>query len=127
MEQAWPKIMKRPVLGYGTGRASRILGFWGGTLTIDNYYLSLALEFGVPGPLAFLAMLVAFGIAGLKRAMTAPPAMTAIYLACAAAAAAIAIGRTITSLTGNLAMIFVLIAAFAGVQAANNARRRARR
>ncbi|HBS31505.1 MAG TPA: hypothetical protein DEA40_07150 [Parvularcula sp.] len=125
IEQAWPKLMKRPVLGYGAGRASRVLGFWGQTLTIDNYYLSLALDFGFPGPLAFLAMLAAFGAAGLKRAVAAPPSMTAIYLACAAAAAAILISRTITSQTGNLAMIFVLIAAFAGAQAASSARRRA--
>lgn len=125
IEQAWPKILKRPALGYGTGRSSRILGFWGQTLTIDNYYLTLALDFGFPGPLAFLAALAAFGVAGLKRAMAAPAAMKAIYLACAASAASIAISRTITSQTGNLAMIFVLIAAFAGAQAAMNARRRA--
>lgn len=125
MEQAWPKIMKRPVLGYGTGRSSRILGFWGQTLTIDNYYLTLALDFGFPGPLAFLAMLVAFGISGMKRAITAAPSMTAIYLACAASAASIVISRTITSQTGNLAMIFVLIAAFAGASVASASRRRA--
>jgi O-antigen ligase len=124
MSQAWPKILKRPVLGYGTGRSSRILGFWGQTLTIDNYYLTLALDFGFPGPLAFIAMLAAFGVAGLKRAAASAPAMTAIYLACAASASAILISRTITSQTGNLAMIFVLSAAFAGAQAAKNARRR---
>jgi Ca2+/Na+ antiporter len=71
-------------------------------------------------------MLAAFGFAGLKRAMTAQPEMTAIYLACAASAASIAISRTITSQTGNLAMIFVLIAAFAGAQAASAARQRLR-
>lgn len=125
MEQAWPKILKRPVLGYGVGRSSRILGFWGQTLTIDNYYLTLALDFGFPGPLAFFAMLAAFGVAGLKRAMASAPHMTAIYLACAASAASILISRTITSQTGNLAMIFVLIAAFAGAQAAAARRRRA--
>jgi O-antigen ligase len=124
MEQAWPKILKRPVLGYGAGRSSRILGFWGQTLTIDNYYLTLALDFGFPGPLAFIAMLAAFGITALKRAAAAPPAMTTIYLACAASASATLISRTITSQTGNLAMIFVLIAAFAGAQAASKARRR---
>lgn len=124
MEQAWPKILKRPVLGYGTGRSSRILGFWGQTLTIDNYYLTLALDFGFPGPLAFIAMLAAFGVSGLRRAASSAPAMTAIDLACAASAAAILISRTITSQTGNLAMIFVLIAAFAGAQAARGARRR---
>lgn len=126
MSEAWPKILRRPVLGYGTGRSSRILGFWGQTLTIDNYYLTLALDFGFPGPLAFIAMLVAFGVAGLKRAAASTPAMTAIYLACAGSAAAILISRTITSQTGNLAMIFILIAAFAGAQGAVNARRRTR-
>jgi hypothetical protein len=114
VEQAWPKIVKRPILGHGPGRANRVLGFWGTGLTIDNFYLSLALDYGLPGPFAFLAMLAAFGIGGARRAATSPAAIRLFYLACLASAAAIAISRTVSSLTGNLTIIFVLIAAFAG-------------
>jgi hypothetical protein len=126
IEQAWPKIMKRPVLGYGSGRASRVLGYWGNSLTIDNYYLSLTLDLGVLGPIAFLGMLAAFGVAGARRAVTAIPSMRLFYLACLASAAAIAISRTVSSLTGNLTIIFVLIAAFAGASVTAKLRKRAR-
>lgn len=126
IEQAWPKIMKRPVLGHGPGRANRVLGFWGTGLTIDNYYLSLMLDYGLPGPLAFLAMLAAFGINGARRAASSPAAMRLFYLACLASAAAIAISRTVSSLSGNLTIIFVLIAAFAGASVTAKRRKRDR-
>lgn len=123
VEQAWPKIMKRPVGGYGTGRATRVLGYWGLTLTIDNYYLTLALDYGLPGPIVFFAMLFAFALAALARARRVHPSLIAVYLACFAAAISIAISRTITSQTGNLAMIFIMLAAFAGASVTFSRRR----
>jgi hypothetical protein len=114
LEQAWPKILKRPVGGYGTGRATRVLGYWGLTLTIDNYYLTLALDYGFPGPLTFLAMMAAFGVTALKRSRLSHPSLGVVYLACFAAAISVAIGRTITSQTSNLGMLFVILGAFAG-------------
>ncbi|MCB2112185.1 MAG: O-antigen ligase family protein [Parvularculaceae bacterium] len=123
VEQAWPKILKRPVGGYGAGRSTRVLGYWGLTLTIDNYYLSLALDYGFPGPIIFLGFLTAFAATALSRARRCHPSMTAIYFAAFAAPASIAIARLITSQTGNLAMIFVMAAAFAGASVTFSRRR----
>lgn len=114
IEQAWPKIMKRPIGGYGTGRATRVLGYWGRTLTIDDYYLTLALDLGLLGPLAFLAMLIAWGAAAMRRFQASHASLGVIYLACAASALSIAVSRMVSSQTGNLAILFVVMAAFAG-------------
>lgn len=123
VERAWPKIMQRPVGGYGTGRSTRVLGYWGRTLTIDNYYLSLALDLGLPGPIAFFSILAAWGAAGLKRSRRCHPSLGVLYVACFAAASSVAIGRTILSQTGNLATLYVMIAAFAGASVTLSRRR----
>ncbi len=123
IEMAWPKIMKRPVGGYGTGRATRVLGYWGRMLTLDNYYLSLALDLGIPGPLTFLAMLGAWGATSFRRSMQSQTQLGVIYLACFASAASIAVGRTIISQTGNLAIIYFMMAAFAGASVTFSRRR----
>jgi hypothetical protein len=59
-----PLIAERPLVGYGPGLAGYILGIANaaGTITIDNYYLSLALESGVPTLLIFLILF--FGVSG---------------------------------------------------------------
>lgn len=123
IELAWPKILKRPVGGYGTGRSTRVLGYWGLMLTIDNYYLTLALDYGFPGPAVFFALLVAWAMAAHKRSRSSSPSLAAIYLACMSSAATVAIGRSITSQTGNLAILFVMIAAFAGASVTFSRRR----
>lgn len=50
IEQGIPMILNRP-WGYGIGRAAETLGFTNelGTLTIDSFYLSIALEVGIVG------------------------------------------------------------------------------
>jgi len=123
LEMAWPKIMKRPVGGYGSGRSARVLGYWGRMLTLDNYYLSLALDLGLPGPITFLAMLAAWGLASLRRSIRAHPALGAVYLAMFASVFSIAISRTIISMAGNLAIIYFMMAAFAGASVTFSRRR----
>lgn len=123
IEMAWPKIMKRPVGGYGSGRSARVLGYWGRTLTLDNYYLSLALDLGFPGPIAFFAMLAAWALAALRRSSRAHPSLGALYLAMFGSVLSIAIGRTIISQTGNLAIIYFMMAAFAGASVTFSRRR----
>lgn len=125
IEMAWPKILKRPVGGYGTGRSARVLGYWGRMLTIDNYYLSLALDYGFPGPIAFLATLIAWAISSIRRSARAHPHLGVVYLAMFASVLAIAVDRTIISLTSNLTMIYFMLAAFAGASVTFS-RRRAR-
>ena len=114
IEQAWPKILKRPVLGYGTGRAVRILGFWGRSLTIDNYYLTLALDYGFPGPLLFGGVLLAAMLAANRRSRAGPIDDQLFYVAFIVAMIAFGVTRTIVSMAGNLSFIYILLGAFAG-------------
>lgn len=127
IEQAWPKIMKRPVLGHGAGRAARILGYWGRALTIDNYYLTLALDYGLPGPIVFGGLILLFGAGAMARAAKAPSDLALLYLGCVGAAIVVLISRSTISQTGNLAMIYMLIAAYVGAGATATSRRRLRR
>lgn len=57
IEQGIPMILSQP-WGRGMGRGGPELGFTNaaGTITIDNYYLSLALDFGIAGFLLFFAI-----------------------------------------------------------------------
>lgn len=54
MELGAPLIMAKPIMGYGAGEAADILGL--STKTVDNLYLSLALESGIPSVVLFIAI-----------------------------------------------------------------------
>lgn len=56
---AFPKIGRNP-LGYGIGEGANVLGFTNGAgiLTIDSYYLSILLEIGVLGFVAYYGLMV---------------------------------------------------------------------
>ena len=61
------KLMSNPV-GHGVGRAAEVLGYRNGegTLTIDTYYLSLLLEYGVLGLGVFILLFALPGWFGFK-------------------------------------------------------------
>ncbi len=116
IEQALPKIMKRPVGGYGAGRAARVLGYWGRTLTIDNYYLSLALDYGVPGPAAFVSLLAALMFGAWRQSREGPPSARLVFLGLMASILAFAISRSITSQAFNLTTFYLMAGGFAGMR-----------
>ena len=111
---AWPKIKKRPVGGYGVGRATRIVGYYGTALTLDNYYLSLAIDRGIPGPIVFLAVLVLGSLGSYRAANGASTENIAPLYGFAVALAGIIITRMIISQTGNLNFLWPMLGAFAG-------------
>lgn len=51
-----PKIFDQPLLGYGPGQASDQMGTW--AKVIDNYYLTLTLESGIPALCLFILTFV---------------------------------------------------------------------
>lgn len=63
-----PKLEKQPLLGYGVGLGNAQVGFKAsqGRTSVDSYYLTMALESGVPGLLLFLAVLLGFITMGLR-------------------------------------------------------------
>lgn len=71
VREGLPKILVRPI-GYGADQGAGVLGYTNaaGTLTIDNYYLLVALDYGIQGFIlyygAILMTIYAAGIYGLK-------------------------------------------------------------
>jgi O-antigen ligase len=121
---AWPKIIKRPVGGHGTGRSARIVGYYGRALSLDNYYLSLAVDLGFPGPISFLGILGLAIASSLKRAKMGPPEMHWALIGFAAALASFGISRMIISQTGNISFLFPVVGAYLGAMAASAPRRK---
>lgn len=117
IKMAWPKIMERPVLGYGVGRATRILGYWGKSLTLDNYYLTLALDMGLAAPIIFVAMIAGIGRSAYALSLRGPRRDQLVFAGFVAFAASFLLCRMILSLTGNIALVYMLLAAFMGVRA----------
>ncbi len=115
IEVAWPKILKRPLNGYGNGRSVRILGFYGGRLTIDNYYLNLALELGFPGPILFFSsfgLLAWYGYRWGTDLEDDPYA--GLYIAVAGMAVSFAVTRSILSISTNIELLMLFAALLIG-------------
>ena len=125
IEQAWPKIMQRPIGGYGSGRAARVLGFWGTTLTIDNYYLTLALDVGLPGPLALAALFVGMARLSARGSRSTGRSQSAVYAGLAGSATALFVMRMIVSQSSNLSILYVVLGALVGTAALRRVTRRA--
>lgn len=56
---AVPKILQNPI-GYGSGQGADVLGYRSptGLLTIDSYYISILLEFGILGFLIYYSLII---------------------------------------------------------------------
>ncbi len=72
-----PKVFKAP-WGSGIGRGAEEVGFtnFAGVLTIDTYYLLVALEFGILGFLVYFGMIIATIIGGGKQLIRVRPGDT---------------------------------------------------
>ncbi len=112
LERGIPLLKASPYFGYGSGMGAVKLGFWDGTrFNIDNYWLSVALDSGVPGLLAFLGVFVGAALTGLacfKRradhiglAAGFMSVSLVILLGC----------KTVLSISSGLTLGYVLIAA----------------
>lgn len=107
-----PKVMERPVFGYGSGLGAETLGFTnpGGSLSIDTYWLSALLEFGLVGALALLAMLAWTIHAGFLAYLRPDRNMNQLGGPIAVALVAFLIIKLVLSQSDNHLLVFVMIA-----------------
>lgn len=85
-EMMWPVLAKSPVIGFGTGTAANKVGFKGGggdVVTLDSYFMTIAVDHGVLGFLLFYGLVVGGIIFAAKLALdrTDPEAELAIPIA----------------------------------------------
>ncbi len=106
MELGLPLIRLRPFVGYGPGEAANVLGM--SNASVDNYYLSLALESGLPEVILFILIFLYF----LRFAWKLQNKMATPYAAFAVAIFWLIAGNmlflTVVSLEQTLPFIFLM-------------------
>ena len=116
-DAALHQVARRPVAGYGFGTEAQVFvdRYYGFDSTVpENSYIGVALQLGIAGFVAFVAVLAAvvwFGVLALRRSSGA--ALAAARACAAAVAGGLVLGLTQSYLTspGNLASPAVWIAA----------------
>jgi hypothetical protein len=106
------ELRKSPIYGFGPGMAVEKIGFLPGTksLTIDNHYLSVALDTGLLG-VAIYCLIFIFPIAiGLKLGISGHSPHHFMALATAVALIAFSFEKLVLSLTHNFDFAYILIA-----------------
>lgn len=108
-----PKVAHRPVFGYGVGNSGFVLNFKpdGHTPTIDNYYLSVALDAGIPAMLAFALLPLTMMWIGFRRAARKDPDAP-MFLAFALAGLGFALVRLTLSQYENINFFYILLGTF---------------
>lgn len=112
MQRGIPLLRASPFFGYGNGMGAVKLGFFDGVrFNIDNYWLGVALDAGVPGLVAFAAVFGLAALLGLKyyRQRDDNAGLAAGFMAISIV---IMLGcKTVLSIASGFTLAYVLIAA----------------
>ncbi len=113
IDVALPKIANNPI-GYGIGRAAETLGIRGSgdKLTIDNYYLAIALEYGIIGFIVFYGMLVlgiVYGVRGFLKRSDDPE--VSFLIPCAISMTSFFVVKWVFAQQDNHPLIFMMLGA----------------
>lgn len=111
-----PKAYTHP-LGHGNGRAADVLGYANGEgeITIDSYYLSLLLEYGFLGFLAFMALFLTLAWRMFRSfVVSRDPEMQLTGPLCCAIVNFIVV-RGVLSPEQNMPLAFMFAGAFVGL------------
>lgn len=106
-----PKILENP-FGYGIGRGAATVGTrgGGGVLTIDNYYLAVAVEYGVVGFVIYYGMIFAAIIYSLRVLMRQQPSKEISLLApLAVSLASFIVIKWVYSQQDNHPLVFMML------------------
>jgi hypothetical protein len=110
---AFPKIVRNPI-GYGMGEGANVLGFANGAgiITIDSYYISILLEIGVLGFVAYYGLMLR-GIWTAARTVIESPADQEIRLLLPIAVSLInyVIVKSVLSQDANHSVVFMMLGA----------------
>lgn len=105
-----PMILQRP-WGYGIGRSGEKLGFTNsaGQITVDNYMLTLALEFGIIGFVAFVTMFAIGALTGGRASASKYNFETSLIVPASITLANFLLIKTVLSQMENHPLFFVVL------------------
>lgn len=118
----WPKFFHNP-LGYGSGRSGAVLDYQlpGGLVTVDSYFITTGLDYGIIGLVSYFGMfLYAFNLMG-KTYLDSDAKDGDIALALACAIAVLFMIRLVLSQSDNTPLIFITFGAAMSLYARNRA------
>lgn len=107
-----PKVLKRP-WGYGIGQGGETLGFTNGAgvLTIDTYYLAIALELGIVGFVVFYSIFIGASLRAMRVALRQHDRDTAVIFPLIIALINFIIIKSIFSQLENHPLVFAFLGA----------------
>ena len=116
VEMGMPIIWSQP-WGHGIGNAAQVLGYrnLAGGLTIDSYYLSVGLEFGVLGFLFFFGMFLAALFYALNYVLRAEDRSDLLLMPVMAALSIFFVVKSVFSQQENHPLVFVFLGALFGI------------
>jgi hypothetical protein len=123
LHRGLPLILDQPLLGYGVDRGGRLVGviISGGLYSIDNYFLSLALDSGLPAFLCYSFVLGYLALQAGRLAWHLGPHDRSLAVFLLLSVVGFGIMRAILSIPSN-AWIFFLLGACIVVQMSAKAR-----
>lgn len=112
LEKGIPLIFESPILGYGNGLGAVKLGFFDGIrYNIDNYFLGIALDAGIPGLLSLVSVLgisITLGLKSYTQGLGNASRTSGLI----AVSLVMLVGvKSVLSITSGFTMAYVLIAA----------------
>lgn len=112
LRESWPLILAQPWLGYGHGAGGFVLGFAdsSGMMTLDNYFLGVALDNGV---LALVALLTGLFLAltrAIAMAASHDPDLRRIGLACSTGLLSVLLIKLVLGTGLNNGLMYFLMA-----------------
>lgn len=111
LERGIPAIAESPIFGLGVGEALNVAGIVGrkGVVTLDNQYLALAIDSGLPA-LLFLVASLLYGVwLCIRRAITGPADNLSFYASCAGGLVVLFLIRGAMWIPTNLFLAYILL------------------
>jgi O-antigen ligase len=114
-----PKILSHP-LGYGAGKAAETLGYAPfGMITIDSYYLSMALDYGIVGFIMYYGIFLTAIVAAVRAILKSPGAIDtkekSLLLPLTVGLIVVVVIRSVLSQEDNQILVFALLGFQIGV------------
>jgi O-antigen ligase len=106
-----PAALESPLLGEGPGSAIGIAGLRGGNnvLTLDSYWLALAIDSGLIVLLLMMAMHLVPAYWGINHALSFPDASSVTIYGCSAALISMFIFRIVLATNDNMSLTFLTV------------------
>jgi len=113
----WPKLAQWP-LGHGPGNSGSVLGYVnsGGVATVDSYVISVLLDYGVIGFVAFYGMFIVAVVQSGKLAIENPDDRASMLMPIAATFFSFMVIKTVLSQEQNHSFIFMLLGMFVALR-----------